>query len=241
LTIVSHIGVSQFDDVRTPAFGAGGRSSGPADSQRMYRRAMRHSRLVRTLRLVIPIGSVAAILAVVVATTLLNPLRVLAKLPVDSDGLVVSGTKITMRKPRLAGFTRDSRPYVVIAKTATQDLLKPDQLELDDINSTMEMQDKTKVVVTAKSGLYDTKNEKLTLQKDVVVVTAKYRALLDEAWVDVRAGHIISEHPVEVTMMQGTVNANRMEVFNSGEIIRFERGVTMVMISDAAGSQTGGR
>jgi lipopolysaccharide export system protein LptC len=238
---MSQIGVSRIDDGGAPAFAVSGRT----DSQRMYRRAMRHSRAVRTLRLAIPLTVALGVLATVVATTVLNPLRVLAKLPVDADGLVVRGTKITMQQPRLAGFTRDSRPYLVTARAATQDLLKPDLLELEDIHSTMELQDKSKFELTAKTGFYDTKGENLTLQKDVVVVTEKYRALLSEALVSTRSGHIVTERPVEVKMLQGTINANRMELFNFGEVVRFERGVTMVMVTDgtgiAAGDQTKGR
>ena len=42
-------------------------------------------------------------------------------------------------------------------------------------------------------------------------------------------------------MMQGTVNGNRMEMLNSGEIIRFERGVTMVVNSDGSSTQASRR
>jgi hypothetical protein len=34
---------------------------------------------------------------------------------------------------------------------------------------------------------------------------------------------------VVVNMLQGTVNANRLEIQESGAVIRFERGVTLVI------------
>ena len=43
------------------------------------------------------------------------------------------------------------------------------------------------------------------------------------------ARHVLSEKPVEVKMLQGTISANRLEVTASGEVIRFDRGVTVVM------------
>jgi len=43
----------------------------------------------------------------------------------------------------------------------------------------------------------------------------------------VRKGHISSDKPVEVKMTRGTLNANRLEVINSGEVIRFDGGVVM--------------
>ena len=58
---------------------------------------------MRILRITLPVAVVGA-LALTVLITWFNPLRML-KLPVNIDNLVVSGTQITMEKPRLAGFT----------------------------------------------------------------------------------------------------------------------------------------
>src|SRR6476661_8998156 len=84
------------------------------NSDRRFRRARNHSRLVRVLRILIP-TSVISSFVIVVFMTYFNPLRMIAKLPINLDGLVVSGTKITMEQPRLSGFTRDSRPYELSA------------------------------------------------------------------------------------------------------------------------------
>jgi len=225
LTTVSYIDAPYIGEHGTRAVSTGGR----IDGGRMYRRAMRHSRNVRVLRLAIPLTIVLGGLATIVVATWLDPLRKLAKLPVDAAGLVVSGTRITMQQPRMAGFTRDARPYVVTASTATQDLLNPDTLELQDIHAIMEMVDKTKFDLTAKSGIYDTKNEKLALQTNIVVISSRYTAYMSQALVNVKLGHVVSERPVEVKMLQGIINGNRMELLNSGDVIRFERGVTMVL------------
>ena len=52
---------------------------------------------------------------------------------------------------------------------------------------------------------------------------------------------ITTTRPVRVIMMQGTINGNRMEMFDSGELIRFERGVTMVVNGDGSNTQARGR
>ena len=85
------------------------------DSERAFRTARRHSRAVRILRIVIPVG-VALTIVGVTLITYFNPLRVLAKLPINLNDLVVSGTKITMEQPRLSGFTRDARAYELSAE-----------------------------------------------------------------------------------------------------------------------------
>jgi lipopolysaccharide export system protein LptC len=172
--------------------------------------------------------------------TWLDPLRALARLPIDLGAVVVSGTKITMQQPRMVGFTRDGRSYAVTARAAAQDLTNPDMLELQDISATMEMQDKGTIQVVARSGLYDTKSEKLTLQQNILVTSASYEGRLTEAVIEVRKGNVVSEKPVELKMSQGTVNANRLEVVNSGEVIRFEGNVTMVLTVDDTIGKAGG-
>src|SRR5262249_53805940 len=163
-------------------------------------------------------------------TTLSNPLRMLAKVPIDMSALVVSGTKIMMQQPKVAGFTRDNRRYDLTAQAAGQDLTKPDLVELQGIRATMEMKDQVVYETTARNGLYDSKTEQLTLSENIVVTSSNgYRALLSEAQVDMRAGKIISEKPVEVTTSAWTVNSNRMEIIESGDLMRFERGVTVVL------------
>jgi lipopolysaccharide export system protein LptC len=182
---------------------------------------------VRVLRVGLPVCLALAAAGGVVVTTYLDPLRALAKLPVNIGGVVVSGTRITMQQPRMAGFTRDSRPYVMIARTATQDVTKPDLLELEEIHATMETRDRGSFELVARKGLYETKSEKLTLNRDIVVTSSNYEANLSEAVVYVPAGRIVSEQPVEVKMLQGTIVSKRMEILNSGEVVRFEGDVIM--------------
>src|SRR5579872_6798659 len=80
------------------------------DRARAFRRAMRHSRWVRFWRWAVPLSIVGGVAIGVVAERL-GPFYMFKALPVDFSNLVVSGTKITMQSPRVAGFTPDGRPY----------------------------------------------------------------------------------------------------------------------------------
>src|SRR5882724_2930262 len=120
--------------------------------------AARHSRMVRVLRVAVPAAVIVA-MAGIVAVSVFNPFRMLLpKLPVDMGNLVVSGTKITMESPHLAGYTPDQRPYEVWAKTATQDVTDPDHLDLKTLRAKVLNQDQTTVTLDAREGLMDTKN-----------------------------------------------------------------------------------
>ena len=191
---------------------------------------MRHSRHVRILRIAVPL-SVVVVVVGGIALTVLKPLRVLTGVPVDVGSLVVSGTKIMMQQPRLAGFTRDNRRYNLVAQAAAQDVTKPDMIELHGINATMEMKDGAVFETTDKDGLYNSKTELLTLSQNIVVTSSSgYKALLNEAVIEVRAGRVVSDKPVEVKTATWTINANGMEVAESGDVMRFDRGVFVTMI-----------
>jgi lipopolysaccharide export system protein LptC len=212
-----------------------------AGSDRLFRAAVRHSRRVRLLRVAIPAGVVIALAGGIAVTALLKPLSLLSKLPVDLGSLVVSGSKIMMQQPRLAGFTRDNRRYDLTAKAAGQDLTKPDIVELQGIHATMEMQDRVVFQTTAQNGQFNNKTEQLTLSQDIVVTSSNgYLATLSEAVVDVRAGKIVSEKPVEVKTATWTVNANRMEIADAGNLMRFESGVSVTLVPENPAPETNG-
>jgi len=230
LTIMSHT-----DDRGPRAFTARGRT----DNARVFRAAKRHSRLVRLLRVAIPSAVVFGAVGTILAATVLDPLRALSRLPVDIGGLVVSGTKITTQSPRYAGYTQDKRPYVVTARAAAQDVTKPGLIELTDLHAKMTMKDSGEFDVTAKTGLFESKADRLTLYEDILVNSANYQARLIEAVVNVRTNHIVSERPVEVFMRQGVIHSNRLEVVDSGDAIRFERGVVMVLTPEKTDGKAG--
>ena len=211
---------------------------GRGDSELAFRSARRHSRAVRILRVAIPLAVVLGFTGIFLITYF-NPLRMLAKLPIDVGNLVVSGTKITMEHPRLSGFTGDARAYELSADAAKQDLTKPDLIELRNIRAKVQMQDKSTVEVSATAGIYDSKGETLKLDQNIVLSSSTgYRGRLSEAMIDIRKGNVVSERPVEVELLQGTLNANRLEIVDSGDLVRFGGGVNMtLMLGDAAAPQ----
>ena len=206
---------------------------GRADRDRAFRAAVRHSRHVRVLRLAIPITAAVVLVAAAAFSFLFKPLRMLTSMPVDIGSMVVSGTKIMMHQPRLSGVTRDNRKYDMVAQAAAQDVTKPDMVELQGVHATMEMRDKVSFETTANGGLYNTKTEHLTLNQNVVVTSSSgYQAFLNDAVVDVRASKIVSEKPVFVKTSTLSVSSNYLEVAESGDVMRFDRGVTVLLIAE---------
>jgi lipopolysaccharide export system protein LptC len=213
---------------------------GRGDAERAFHAARRHSRVVRVLRIVLP-AAVAVVALVVVLMTYFNPLRMLTKLPVNLGDLVVSGTKITMEAPHLSGFTRDARAYELSADNAAQDLTKPDIVDLHNIRAKVQMQDKSTLQLTAVRGIYNSKGEVLKLDRNIEITsTTGYAGHLSEAIVDIRKGHVVSTKPVVVKLLQGTLNANRLEIRDSGDRVIFDGGVNMVLMLNPIDGQANG-
>ena len=201
---------------------------------------MRHSRLVQWLRLGVPVVLAAALIVVVGANYM--PTVGGLRLPGELGKMVIKGTKVTMQQPRLTGYTVDSRPYEFTAHSAEQDILKPDLMELHQIQAKMEMEDKSTVNVTSASGSYDMKTEILNLSESIHLLSSTgYEARLSDAAIDVHKGVLVSEKPVWVKLTGTVINAKRLEVRDSGAVIRFDGGVTMVVQPDQVTAQANER
>ena len=215
-----------MNSVQNPAYVAG--------MEARFAAAARHSRMVRVLRIAVPAAVIVA-MAAIVAVSVFNPFRMLLpKLPVDMGNLVVSGTKITMESPHLAGFSTDQRPYEMWAKTATQDLTDPDHVELGQLRAKVAMEDKSTVTLDARTGYYDSKSQMLDLRKDIFLQSSTgYEAKLSQAYVDINKGGVTSDEHVDVKLLNGTLTADRLRIINSGEVVRFEGNVVMNLVMDS--------
>ena len=209
-----------MNSVNNPAYLAG--------LEARFAAAARHSRMVRALRVAVPAAVILA-MAGIVGVSIFNPFRMLLpKLPVDIGNVVVSGTKITMESPHLAGFSTDQRPYEIWAKAAIQDLTDPDHVELTTPRAKVLMEDRTTVTMVARTGYFDNKQQLLDLRKDIFLQSSTgYEANLSQAFVDINKGTVTSDEHVDVKLLNGTLTSDRLRIFNSGEVVRFEGNVVM--------------
>jgi len=216
-----------LNSIQNPAYDAG--------MEVRFAAAARHSRMVRVLRVAVP-ATVLLAMAGIVTISVFNPFRIsgLTRLPVDISNLVVSGTKITMETPHLAGFSTDQRPYEVWAKAAIQDLTNPDNVELQTLRAKVMMEDKSTVTMDARTGFFDSKQQMLDLRKDILLQSSTgYEAKLSQAYIDINKGTVTSDEHVDVKLLNGTLTADRLKIINSGEIVRFEGNVVMNLIMES--------
>jgi lipopolysaccharide export system protein LptC len=189
--------------------------------------AARHSRLVRILRVAVP-ATVLLAMTFIVGISIFNPFKMLPQVSFNPGSLVVSGTKITMEVPHLAGYTPDQRPYELWAKTATQDIRDPDRVELKTLKAKVLMQDQSTVFLDALTGTFDNKQQQLDLRKDILLRTSTgYEARLSHAFVDMANNTVTSDEHVDVKLTNGTLTSDRLRIIEGGDVIRFEGNVVM--------------
>jgi lipopolysaccharide export system protein LptC len=205
-----------------------------------FKVAARHSRLVRLLRKAVPAAVILSLLVITVAT-LFNPFRLLNKLPIDLSKISVSGTKITMDAPHVAGFMPDGRPYEVWAEAATQDITDPTKVDMQTIRAQIQMEDKSNLRLDAKNGHFDSKSQVLDLHNDIhLQTTTGYAAQLSQARVEITTGIVSSDEPVAVKLTNGTLNSQNLRIVDHGASIVFGGGVTMFLTPPPDSSKPAG-
>ena len=199
----------------------GGPALEPAARSRAFNKARRHSRWVRFAKVAIPLGAVVA-MVLIGLFAYFNPFRKVEGLSVGS--VAINGTNVTMESPKLTGFKNDNRPYEVTASAATQNVRKPNLVELKDLRARIVTDDKGSIArLEASVGILDTQKEQMNLRQDVRVRTdSGQEAQLRSAFVDFKAGTVVSDEPVTVNIGNGVITATGLKVTDNGKVFQFK-------------------
>lgn len=212
-----------------PASGRHPRRHETDPRMRGYGQAVRHSSRIRFLRRVLPVLALI-ILGLAGFIAWLDPFRIVRDFPLDLMKLSIQGNKLVMDAPKLSGFTKDGRGYNITATAAAQDLTKTNIVELEGIKANFALTNDGMTELVAAKGLYDAKGDVVRLTEGIVIrSTAGYEGKLQDAMIEVKRGHVVTENPVDITFNNGSIRADRMEVFDNGARAIFEGGVTMMM------------
>ncbi len=187
--------------------------------------ARSHSRRVLWLKRFIVLGSFGSA-AVLAAVAIFDPFSAVpGNVSIASASL--NGTKITMELPRLNGFRKDGKPYQVRARSGIQDVRSPKVIELNEVEARIQMENDNSVNVVAPSGIFDSGADlmKLFAGKGGELITLKstsgFLAHLRSADVNLKAGTLTSQEHVFVSMPNGKVDADRVDVADGGKVITF--------------------
>lgn len=193
-----------------------------------YRTARRHSRLVRTLRIVLPALAVAGILLFWASAHFVP--GDLAGL-ISQAGIDVKSNSVVMDAPHISGFEGTRRAYEVKATRAIQSLDDPKVLTFEQIDAHIGLDDGGTATVVAGTGIYNGNDNTLELKNDIsITTTTGYAATIREAAVDLAKGNLRSSAPVAIRAKEGTLRADSIEVTDRGKYVAFRGGVSVTFM-----------
>lgn len=184
-----------------------------------FRAARRHSRIVRVLRVGLPLSallmSVTYVISVMEAAGWGDNLPQLIVPRIMPENLA-------MRNPRYEGFNKDGGTYVVTAKAAAQVLTNFNLIKLETISGDFTDAQKSVTHLDATRGTFDSKANKLELFDGIEIKGDNgLRAKLSKATVMTKDGTVTSKEPVEVEMSAGTIRSNQMTYRNQSRELTF--------------------
>ena len=179
----------------------------------------RRSRVVRSLRLVLP-AAIVVILVAVAGQVGWRSLRAASRPPAEAK------TQIRMIAPRFYGQSDDGRSFMITARSALRDDSDSMNVRLDSPTLTLGFDEPQPSRVTAKSGLYREDTMKLMLSGDVRIDDgAGYRFASEQASVDTKSGTISGETAMLGEGPTGQVKSNAYTVYDKGDRVVFRGGV----------------
>lgn len=193
--------------------------SGSARGAGDFLNAERHSRRVRALKFALPVLGVAIAAGFVIFFYLAAP----PKVSVDVAGTAVRDGKLVMANPKLDGFTDENLPYSMTAARAVQDLAQTGIIALEQINAKLPVDDKNFAVITAPEGTYDRDKNTLDITSEMTVTTTDGMVVhLRSAFIDMDAGTLTTDKPVEIQLDGSHIGADKMTISEGGEVLVFE-------------------
>ncbi|MFD2652259.1 LPS export ABC transporter periplasmic protein LptC [Brucella rhizosphaerae] len=220
-----HIHASQGSASAAP--NGGGMHFGASEkAASLFRAAQRHSIRVRVLKTALPVAAVA-LAAVFSWYTFLATPSAPVKVEVNDGG---ESGKLVMSNPQLNGYTKDNRPYSMIAAKAVQDAKNSGAIALEGISAELPVGDNGSAKVEAASGIYDNANGRLQLDKDFTVTTNEgLHAVMHSADVNLKSGQVTTDKPVDIRNGSTQISADSMQIKESGKIVIFENKVRVVI------------
>jgi lipopolysaccharide export system protein LptC len=199
-----------------------------AERAKAFRRARRHTRFVRLLRLLLPVCAIASV--GFYFTGYLSSARISIQVPqgtVTASVPTFDGSNLKMENPKYEGFTAGGGKFSVTAKTGYQDFRNPSVFRLETIAAHLAQPDEQWAHLVSDDGVYDSKKELLTLAGNIKVTSSNGMTVhLKTAEVQVKPQIVTSKDPVIVEMSNGsTVESERMSLDAKAKEVVFEGSV----------------
>lgn len=195
-----------------------------------FEHARKHSRKVRALKRVLP----AAAMFLVVLFVFVAWRSSAAAVRIEADSSAITDGRLVMANPKMEGFSKEGRPYTVIATRAIQAMETESDIQLDRIDATLPVNDKGWMSVSAPGGVYDRKANTLTLDGGEtggikVVSSDNTTIFMHTAVIDMDSGVLRAKNNIDIKRDDGALSAKSAKVSKDGKVLVFEKKVRLTV------------
>lgn len=209
--------------VRRPAQDA--RNAQGRDREREFRRAMRHSVLVRVLRVLLPLTA-AGVLSLYALPSLLRVSVDKGRGEASVRAVTLEAGSLKMLQPRVTGVNDNNDAYEFVADSATQASRTAETMYLQKISGHITGHDGAITLLTAPDGVHNSKAEEMTFNNGAVVTRdPDFTATFKTATAFMKQQKVISKTPVVVRLHESTIEADGMTLFWNEQRAIFEGNV----------------
>ena len=192
----------------------------PEERRRAFRSAVRHSRLVGTLRWLLPVLAMVVLGAYFFSTTRMSV--TVGDFTASIDGMEVADGNLRMLNPTLKGADKKNGKYLVRAEYADQDIKNPNIIKLHAIKADVDDPDGGWSKMQAVRGVFDSKAERLIMKDRITVATSSgVTGVLKYATLEMATQTLRSHNPVSFELNGGTVRADAMTLRSKENTIVF--------------------
>lgn len=198
------------------------------DRTKAFRAAKRHSARVKMLRLLLPFGAVCA------SALYFLPSRLSVAIKggeASIESVEVSSGALKMVNPRMKGVNEKYGVYDIKADHATQQAKNPELMNLTTISAEITSKEGEKTILTAPTGIYQSKQEELTFDNGVVIGgDAGMSGTLKTATAYMQEHKLISHDPVDLAFHDTTIKAQAMTLYTAEARAVFEGNVKVHLV-----------
>ncbi len=202
--------------------------------QAEFSRAARHTRLVRILKIGLPVVAAAILVG---GLTLVWLARSVSEDVAVSSAAIDDGS-VVMQDPRMSGVDSKNRPYQLIATRAVQSL-DGGGITLEAIQAKVPIGEDATADIRSDTGYYDATAGTLQLSKGISVETTNGVSVrLAGADIDLSSGTMDGRGPVVIRSGTQTIEAQSLKVSDSGKFLSFGGRVKMLINPASLKSET---
>lgn len=179
-----------------------------AERAEAFAHAGRHSRIVRTLRRVLPIVAIVVVAAYFISSSMSVEV---GGVTASISGVHVRNGILRMTNPKLRGVDKKNGAYVISAAYADQDVKTPKIIQLHTIKAILNSASGGWSKVDAVRGTYNAETQELVLRDSIKLATSSgVTGTLTYATVDMKNQLLHSPVPVFFRMQNGTVRSDEL-------------------------------